>query len=203
MNRIAWLLAAVLTSQLAATVRAQSGVVDLTTLANYANQTKPAYVTKSNTPASNPITDGGATLGRVLFYDKRLSRNNTVSCASCHQQAHAFSEAATASTGVAGTTARHSMRLINARFATEEQFFWDKRAATLEDQATQPIRNHLEMGFSGGNGDPSFGDLIMKLSAIAEYRILFTLAFGTTTIDEAKVQDAIAQFVRSIQSFDS
>src|SRR4029079_9901627 len=113
-------------------------------LANYAKQPTPAYITKSNTPVINQITDSGATLGRVLFYDKRLSRNNTVSCSTCHQQEHGFSEAATASTGVAGTTTRHSMRLINARFGIEEHFFWDERAATLEDQTTQPIRNRFE-----------------------------------------------------------
>ena len=101
-------LAAFLASQVAAQLQAQDGIIDLAALENYANQGKPAYIQKNNTPAGNQISDAGATLGRVLFYDKRLSRNNTVSCSSCHQQAHAFSDSSIASLGVAGTTGRHS-----------------------------------------------------------------------------------------------
>ncbi|HEV2841266.1 MAG TPA: cytochrome c peroxidase [Chthoniobacterales bacterium] len=204
MRRLPLALAAILASQFAAhPLQAQDGVLDLAALENYANQGKPAYILKNNTTAGNPISDAGATLGRVLFYDKRLSRNNTVSCSSCHQQARAFSDGAIASTGVAGTTGRHSTRLTNAKFGTERHFFWDERATTLEAQATQPVRNAVEMGFSGSNGDPAFADLISKLSAIPEYPVLFNFVFGSPTIDETRIQNAIAQFVRSIQSFDS
>jgi len=97
--------------------------LDLGNLANYANQPVPSYITKGNMPAHNPLTDAGATLGRVLFYDTRLSSDNTISCASCHLQELAFGDSAQASTGVNGTTARHSTRLINMRFATEVRFF--------------------------------------------------------------------------------
>ncbi len=182
---------------------AGDGVLDLTRLANYASQSVPANTTRDNTTAGNPVTDKGATLGRVLFHDKRLSRNDTVSCSSCHQQSRAFSDSAIASNGVNGTTGRHSMRLINARFANETHFFWDERAATLEAQTTQPIRDHVEMGFSGTLGDPAFADLITKLSAIDDYRVLFAMTFGDAAITEARVQLSLAQFVRSIQSFDS
>ena len=90
---------------------------------NYANQPFPSYITKDNTD-DNSITDAGATLGRVLFYDVNLSENKTISCGSCHQQANAFSDTATLSMGLnGGLTARHSMRLINTRFADEERFF--------------------------------------------------------------------------------
>lgn len=181
---------------------AQEKILDLTQPANYANQGKPAYITKDNT-LTNPITDLGATLGRVLFYDKRLSRNDSVSCSTCHQQQHAFSDLSSASSGVSGTTGRHSMRLVNARFSTEAKFFWDERAATAEAQTTQPIQDHIEMGFSGTNGDPGFADLIAKLSAYQEYRVLFKGVFGDATITEDRVSKALAQFVRSIQSFDS
>src|SRR3954470_14152013 len=182
---------------------ADSGVLDLTALANYENQQRPAYITRNNTPANNPITDAAATLGRVLFYDERLSRTRTVSCSSCHQQAHAFGDEARISKGVAGMTTRHAPRLINVRFASEFHFFWDERAPNLETLATQPIQSSVEMGFSGMNGDPSFADLIVSLSGIPEYRTLFTLAFGSPTIDETRLQRALAQFLRSIQSFDS
>lgn len=182
---------------------AEPGVLDLTNLANYANQPVPSYVTRDNTPPENPITDAGATLGRVLFYDVRLSRDNTVSCASCHDQSHAFSDPDLASSGVAGTTGRHSMRLINARFAQEGRFFWDERATTLEAQTTQPIQDHIEMGFSGTGGDPDFAALTARLSLIPEYRVLFSMTFGDAAITEERLQKSIAQFVRSIQSFDS
>jgi cytochrome c peroxidase len=188
---------------LLSTVHAGDGVLDLTQLANYANQPVPAYITNNNTTAGNPVTDRGATLGRVLFHDRRLSRNNTVSCSSCHVQAHGFSDAAVASTGVSGTTGRHSMRLINARFANETRCFWDERATNLENQTTQPVKDHVEMGFSGASGDPAFADLVAKLSAIDEYRVLFLMTFGDASITETRVQRSLAQFVRSIQSFDS
>ncbi|OIQ16892.1 MAG: cytochrome-c peroxidase [Flavobacterium sp. MedPE-SWcel] len=171
-------------------------------LANYANQVVPAYITKDNS-GGNIITDKGATLGRVLFYDKNLSSDNTISCSSCHMQEHAFGDLAISSTGVNGTTGRHSMRLINTRFADETQFFWDERAVTLEAQTTMPIRDHGEMGFSGENGDLNFDDLIVKLSDIGYYQELFTLVYGTDEITENKMQLALAQFIRSIQSFDS
>ena len=192
-----------LAAQIATNLQAQSGVVDLTALPDYANQTRPTYITRDNTPLNNPITDAGATLGRVLFHDKRLSRNDTVSCGSCHNQTRAFADTAVASTGVNGTTGRHAMRLINSRFGTETRFFWDERATSLENQTTQPIKDHTEMGFSGTSGDPSFTDLIAKLFAIPEYRVLFTMTYGNAAIDELKIQKALAQFVRSIQSFDS
>jgi len=195
--------ALILIAALALPALAQEKTLDLTRPANYANQAKPAYITKDNSPANNAITDLGATLGRVLFYDKRLSRNDTISCSSCHHQENAFSDIATASTGVAGTTGRHSMRLINARFSTERKFFWDERAASTEAQATQPIQDHIEMGFSGTNGDPGFSALVTKLSAIEEYQVLFKGVFGDSTINEERIGKALAQFVRSLQSFDS
>lgn len=176
--------------------------VDLENLANYANQIVPSYIIKDNS-LGNAITDKGATLGRVLFYDKNLSSNNTISCASCHKQEFAFSDTNVASTGVNGTTGRHSMRLINSRFATETKFFWNERALNLETQTTMPIKDHGEMGFSGENGDLSFDDLIVKLSAIGYYKELFKFVYGTEEITEAKIQNALAQFIRSIQSFDS
>lgn len=182
--------------------RTFKGVINLEKLENYANQAVPGYITKDNSSA-NRITDKGATLGRVLFYDKNLSVNNTISCASCHRQAFAFSDTAVASKGVNGTTGRHSMRLVNARFGQEVRFFWDERATSLEDQTTRPIRDHKEMGFSGTGGDPSFNDLIAKLKTIDYYKELFTFVYGSEEITEQKMQLALAQFVRSIQSFDT
>lgn len=179
------------------------GTIDLGNLPNYAGQPVPAYIQRDNTPPNNPITDAGATLGRVLFYDKRLSVNDTISCASCHRQEHGFSDPAIASQGVNGTTGRHSMRLINTRFGTDPRMFWDERASSVENQATQPIRDHAEMGFSGIDGAPGFEDLVAKMQAIPYYPPLFSAVFGDPAITEERMQRAIAQFVRSIQSFDT
>ena len=180
-----------------------SGVLDLNDLANYANQPVPSYITKDNTSANNPLTDSGATLGRVLFYDKNLSVDGTVACASCHLQQHAFGDPEKVSTGVNGTTGRHSMRLINTRFAAEKRFFWDERAATLEAQATMPIQDHAEMGFSGGDGDPPLDSLLTRMADLPYYGRLFDFTYGDPAVTEERMQLAIAQFIRSIQSFDS
>lgn len=176
--------------------------ISLTNLENYSNQSVPNYITKNNS-GSNIITDKGATLGRVLFYDKNLSSNNTISCSSCHQQSNAFSDASIASQGVNGTTVRHSMRLVNNRFANETKFFWDERAINLEIQTTMPIRDHGEMGYSGSNGDEDFSGLLSKLSTIGYYKELFKFVYGNEEITEFKMQLALAQFIKSIQSFDS
>jgi cytochrome c peroxidase len=177
--------------------------IDPTNLANYANQSKPTYITKDNT-GSNTITNAKATLGRVLFYDKQLSINNTVSCGSCHIQKFAFGDTALASLGVEnGRTARHSMRLINARFSNEAKFFWDERAATLEEQSTKPIQDHAEMGFSGQNGRPGISTMLAKIQGINYYNELFKFVYGNTTVTEARLQECLSQFIRSIQSFDS
>jgi cytochrome c peroxidase len=177
--------------------------INLNQLENYSNQSKPTYINKDNTGA-NAIDNKKATLGRVLFYDKNLSIDNSISCSSCHQQQFAFSDTSVASKGVSGgTTGRHSMRLINARFANEAKFFWDERAATLEAQTTRPIQDHAEMGFSGQSGRPDINTLITKLKAINYYNELFNFAYGNTDITEVKLQECLSQFIRSIQSFDS
>src|SRR6188472_1188929 len=112
----------------------------VTNLPNYYKPPGPVAAA-NNTPATNALTDAGATLGRVLFYDKRLSHNNGVACSSCHRQQNGFSDPNQFSQGVAGLTGRHSMGLTNATYYTGGKAFWDERAASLEDQALQPIQN--------------------------------------------------------------
>jgi cytochrome c peroxidase len=181
-----------------------AGILDLNNLYNYGNQPIPSYINKDNTPTNNQIDDKIATLGRVLFYDKNLSLNNTIACASCHKQAFAFGDTAVLSVGFEeGLTGRHSMRLVHSRFGTEAKFFWDERAANLETQTTMPIQDHVEMGFSGTNGQPNFDSLVNKLSAIPYYNALFNFSFGSSQITEFRIQRALAQFIRSMQSFDS
>lgn len=180
-----------------------SGTIDFNNLDNYANQPVPAYIVKDNTPSSNPITDKGATLGRVLFYDKKMSVDNSISCASCHKQEFAFGDTAQVSIGVNGTTGRHSMRLVNSRFTLENKFFWDERANSLEEQTIMPIQDHVEMGFSGTMGFPDLDSLRRKLAKQDYYKHLFSFVFGDTIVTENRIQKSLAQFIRSIQSFDS
>ena len=157
----------------------------------------PVILAQDNTPGNNPVTDTGATLGRVLFYDKRLSANQTVSCSSCHQADHGFSDPAQFSTGFeGGLTGRNSMGLTNARYYLRENFFWDERAATLEDQTLEPIQNHIEMGMT-------LDVLNARLATEPYYAELFTAAFGNSTINSTRISRALSQFVRSIVSGNS
>jgi len=167
---------------------------------NYAAPLLPAgfsinpILAEDNTPGNNPTTDAGATLGRVLFYDKRLSTNQTVSCASCHQQAHGFSDPRRFSVGDnGGAGTRNAMGLSNARWYQRRKFFWDERAATLEDQTLMPIQNPVEMGMS-------LEALTNRLAAEPFYTNLFSQAFGSPKITTNRISQALAQFVRSIVS---
>jgi cytochrome c peroxidase len=181
-----------------------SAFIDLSNLDNYAGQSIPNYITKNNTPVANPLTNAGATLGRVLFYDKKLSLNNTISCSNCHMQQFAFGDTAKLSKGfLGGLTGRHSMRLSHSRFGTEAKFFWDERATSLENQTTRPIQDFTEMGFSGTSSQPNLDSLIRKMHTIPYYKTLFQFVYGDTVINETRMQQALAQFVRSIYSFDS
>ncbi len=148
-----------------------------------------------NTPANNQITSDGATLGRVLFYDKKLSRNNTVSCGSCHQQQFAFDDNIALSKGLdGGSTSRNSMAILNLRFYRSGRMFWDERVPTLERQALQPIQNHIEM-------DLTLTELENRVRAQNYYPALFQKAFGTTTIDSGRIARALSQFQRSIVTY--
>lgn len=169
-------------------------------LDNYALLNLPAHLAspviagQDNTPAANPATDAGATLGRVLFYDKRLSANHTVACASCHQPEHGFSDPRPLSIGFdGGRTDRNSMGLTSARYYLRRSFFWDERAATLEDQVLMPIQNEVEMGLT-------LDEMTTRVAAEPYYAELFTAAFGSPNVTSGRVSRALAQFVRSIVS---
>ncbi len=169
----------------------------------YANISIPEQLDKSliqqqdNTPVGNEITNWGATLGRVLFYDKLLSRNMSISCASCHIQSIGFSDSAKFSTGfIGGKTGRHSMGIANTRFRVSSIFFWDGRAQTLEEQVLQPIQDTVEMGLS-------LAALLKRLQKQPYYKVLFKKAYGDTLISVDRTAKSLAQFVRSIQSFNS
>ncbi len=164
-----------------------------------------------NTPADNPVTDEGATLGRVLFYDRRLSSNRQVSCAHpCHLQEFGFSDPEQTSEGVDGRTKRNSMGLANARFyrqrtetlplpvdvETEGKFFWDERADSLEDQVLMPFQDPVEMGLT-------LEQLVDIVANQDYYPPLFEAAFGDAEVTSERISKALAQFIRSIVSTES
>jgi cytochrome c peroxidase len=152
---------------------------------------------QNNTPGDNLTTDWGATLGRVLFYDKQLSIDQSISCASCHQQAIGFADTAQFSVGLNGqTTHRHSMALGNAVYYQSGRFFWDERAATLEEQVLQPIVDPIEMGMT-------LAALEERIQASEYYPLLFKRAFETGDINSENIGKALAQFVRSLISYES
>lgn len=156
-----------------------------------------AATDNDNTPEANPITNDGATLGRVLFYDKQLSANGTVSCATCHKQEKGFSDDATLSIGFEGeTTRRHSMSLVNAKWYGRGRFFWDERATTLEEQVLMPFQDSVEMGMT-------LDEVVNSVNARDFYPDLFENAFGTNEINSERIAMALAQFVRSIVSVES
>lgn len=146
-------------------------------------------------PPTNPVTNDGATLGRVLFYDTALSQNDAVSCASCHKQEFSFSDNVAKSQGVNGRTIRNSMHLVNIRHLGGG-LFWDGRAQTLEIQTLMPIQDHIEM-------DLTLPEMILKLQSRPYYAALFEKAFGNQQITSDKVSKALSQFIRSLNSYNS
>jgi len=149
------------------------------------------------TPADNPISNAGATLGRVLFYDMRLSDNETVSCATCHRQEHGFTDPDALSTGFQGEhTARNSMALAFPRYDRSRQFFWDERAPTLEHLTLEPIQDPIEMGMT-------LDELTDRLEATPFYPDLFADAFGTPEVTSDRIARALSQFLRSIVASNS
>jgi len=179
-------------------------LIDPENLPRYAGVTLPAYfdaavLGREDRTIGAPITDAGATLGRVLFYERHLSRNGTVSCATCHAQTAAFGDTARFSRGFEGAlTSAHSMRLVNMRFNENGRAFWDRRAASLEAQSTQPIQDAGEMGFDAAHG--GIAAALTELRARPYYAPLAQMAFGDSILTEDRVQRALAQYVRSIIS---
>lgn len=143
----------------------------------------------------NPNTVQGIALGRRLFYDPLLSNDYSESCSTCHQQANGFSDPQAFSTGTNGAIGtRNAMAIINLGW--DDRFFWDGRRYSLERQAHDPVTNPIEMR-------NTWPEVVLRLQSHPDYPALFEAAFGTATIDSLKVTDAIAQFERTLISFDS
>lgn len=156
----------------------------------------PAYFGhRTNIADDNPLTVEGIQLGRKLFYETKLSKNNAISCASCHQQSRAFTDGRRFSPGFDGTpTKRNSMSLANLLWV--QNFFWDGRATSLEAQAVTPLTDPHEMG-------QSLETSLQKLLDDPQYPPLFLAAFNTTYPTPAHLIKALTQFERTLISSNS
>jgi cytochrome c peroxidase len=146
-------------------------------------------------PDDNRTSNAGATLGRVLFYDKRLSSTNTVSCSSCHLQSHGFASPDRFNSGALGVPLkRNAMALANVRYQIHESWFSDMRVHALRDLVLMPIENPEELG-------NSLELLEEKLAATDFYPALFAAAFGTPHVTRERIARALAQFVQALISY--
>lgn len=153
------------------------------------------YFDKMPVDSTNPLTIEGIALGRKLFYDKRFSKNNTISCGSCHKQQFAFADNKQFSLGVGDSVGiMNTMPLINLGWS--KHFFWNGRAASLEEQAHDPVINRLEMANTWGN-------VLAKLQCDSLYPKEFKKVFGIDTLNSAIVLKAIAQFELTLVSFNT
>lgn len=156
---------------------------------------QPQFFPPVEIPADNQLTEEGILLGRKLFYDPVLSGDNTLACAGCHKQEDAFTDVRRFSTGIDGIAGtRNSMAIFNLVYPSS--FFWDGRAATLEEQILQPVPNPIEM-------HEEWTDAVSELQSNEDYPALFFYAFGDSVITKELTAKAIAQFLRTILSADS
>jgi cytochrome c peroxidase len=142
-------------------------------------------------PSDNPQTDAKINLGKQLYFDTRLSADNTISCATCHAPATGWANHNPTDTGIKGQVGgRNSGTIIDAAYMRVQ--FWDGRAASLEEQALGPIHNPIEMG-------ETLENVVRKLNAISGYKAQFQQVFGTEATTEG-IAKAIAAFERTIIS---
>jgi len=149
-------------------------------------QAGSAYV-----PDNNPMSDDKIALGKLLYFDPRLSKDNTISCASCHNPFHGFADPARTSGGVGHQLGgRNSPTVINRVFSAEQ--FWDGRAKDLEEQAHGPLINPVEMAM------PSHDEVVKRVKGVKGYAPLFKKAFGDDKIDMERIAKAIASYERTV-----
>ena len=146
-------------------------------------------------PPDNPMTVQKVELGRILFFDRRLSQDNTIACATCHLAKFGFTDGQPVSTGIKGQKGGRSAPTSFNRVFSSAQF-WDGRAATLEDQSIGPFTNPIEHGFV------NYDVMIAKMKKIPGYKPLFMQAFGED-ITIGNVGKAIASFQRTVLSGNS
>lgn len=146
-------------------------------------------------PEDNPLTEEKVALGKQLFFDKRLSADNTIACATCHNPQFGFTDGRPVSIGIGEQRgSRNAPSIINRIFSVDQ--FWNGRAATLEEQAKGPIANSIEMGFT-------YEGVVKKLRGIKGYQEQFNQVFGTEEFTIDHIAKAIAAYERTILSGNS
>ncbi|UPT65534.1 MAG: cytochrome-c peroxidase [Sphingobacteriales bacterium JAD_PAG50586_3] len=154
-------------------------------------------VSKASNNGDTLITSNARiALGRVLFYDVKLSRTNAIACGSCHKQQFAFADNVKKSTGFAGNNAKRNSPAIQ-NLSQQHRLFWDGRADSLRQLVFMPIQDHIEMGFENIDLLPS------KLGATDYYPTLFTQAFGSPVITKDKIGRAMSEFIQILRSDNS
>lgn len=147
-------------------------------------------------PADNPLTEQGVKLGRMLFYETRLSGDNSMACASCHNQENAFTDTSRFSVGIDGLEGhRQAMSAVNMLWNTNG-YFWDGRVQKLRDQSIMPIQDPLEM-------NETMENVVEKLEQDTLYTHQFFRAFGSENISSYRIGLALEQFMNSIVSYRS
>ena len=150
---------------------------------------------KVKLPTDNPLTVEGVELGRRLFHETKLSKNNSQSCATCHDQTKAFADGRRISIGESGQVGRrNAMPLVNLAWAKE--FFWDGRAKSLRDQVLEPIQDAHEM-------NETLDRVVAKLEEADNYTAQFQAAFGTAGITSERVALVLEQFLLTLVSQES
>ena len=174
---------------------------------DYANIPLPIHLFESDeeigygrggldTTSFDAITDHGATLGRVLFYDKKLSAVEDISCGSCHHQELSFTENKPFSEGVNSLTRRNSMQLNDLAWTNDESFTWGMKETDLHAMIILPLTDENEIG-------ANIDDVRIKLENTTYYSDLFTNAYGDSEITEERIVDALVQFIESMTTFNS
>ena len=165
----------------------------------------PSHIANQGANTST-IDNHKALLGRVLFYDNKLSQNDAVNCSSCHDQSKAFSDDVAFSKGFNDEHTKRNSLALGAVVSFEASyenpggsrslFFWDERAETIQEQSTLTIQDNIEMGMS-------FTELVPKLQSVDYYDVLFTKAYGDDNVTEGRITDALEEFVNSMVSANS
>lgn len=152
-------------------------------------------------PEDNPYSAAKAELGRLLYFDKRVSSDGSMSCASCHVPEKAFTDGAPVSTGIGGQKGgRSAPTVINQAYNTWQ--FWDGRASSLEEQAKGPMANPIEMT-SDKTASAAHAAVVKRLKAVPGYVKLFEKVFGTKDFNVDHLAKAIATFERTVYSGNS
>jgi len=156
----------------------------------------PYYVSQVVTNDITSVEDDIATLGRVLFYDKKLSSLENISCGSCHDQSLSFAENKAVSEGLVAPTKRNAMQLNDLGWSNSRRFSWDMEHTSLRDMLTLPLTDTNEIG-------ANMWEIALKLENTSYYPALFEKAYGEAYVTNERILEALEQFIQSMNTFDT